>query len=85
MDTGDEDKARLSLSAVLARRHSNVPCAVGFGISTPQQAKEMADISDGVIVGSGIVELLEKYGRDAPEHIGRYVKKMKDAVCNPKK
>ena len=45
----------------------------------------MADISDGVIVGSGIVELLEKYGRDAPEHIGRYVKKMKDAVCNPKK
>ena len=40
----------------------------------------MAAISDGAIVGSAIVELLEKYGTQAPEYIGAYVKSMKDAI-----
>ena len=40
----------------------------------------MADISDGAIVGSAIIKLLQKYGKDAPEHVGRYVKSMKDAI-----
>ena len=40
----------------------------------------MADISDGAIVGSAIIKLLEKYGKDAPKHIGEYVKSMKDAL-----
>ncbi|MGM9668083.1 MAG: tryptophan synthase subunit alpha, partial [Eubacteriales bacterium] len=52
----------------------------GFGISTPEQAKRMADISDGVIVGSAIIKLLEQYGKDAPRYVGEYVKSMKDAL-----
>lgn len=51
-----------------------------LGISTPDQAKKMADISDGAIVGSAIIKFLEQYGQDAPEYIGAYVKSMKDAI-----
>ena len=49
-------------------------------VTTPEQAKKMADISDGAIVGSAIVKLIEKYGTDAPEHVAEYVKSMKDAI-----
>ena len=49
-------------------------------VTTPEQAKKMADRSDGAIVGSAIVKLLAQYGKDAPEHIGAYVKEMKDAL-----
>ena len=55
---------------------------VRFGISTPEQAKKMAGVADGVIVGSAIVKLLEKYGKTAPQYIGSYIKEMKDAVKN---
>lgn len=55
-------------------------CAIGFGISTPEQAAKMAGIVDGAIVGSAIIKLLEQYGTAAPEQIGTYVKRMKDAV-----
>ena len=54
--------------------------AHSFNISTPEQAAKMAGIADGAIVGSAIIKLLEQYGKDAPEHIGAYVKSMKDAV-----
>ena len=64
----------------VVRENTNVPCAVGFGISKPEQAKKMAGLSDGAIVGSAIVRLLEQYGKDAPEHIYEYIKSMKDAV-----
>ncbi len=64
----------------LVKAAKDIPCAVGFGISTPEQAKKMADLSDGAIVGSAIVKLLAQYGKDAPEHIGAYVKEMKDAL-----
>lgn len=59
------------------RQVTDVPCAVGFGISTPEQAKEMSEISDGAIVGSAIVRIIEKYGKDAPIHVGEFVKNMK--------
>lgn len=64
----------------VARAHSDLPCAVGFGISTPEQAKAMASISDGAIVGSAIVRLVAKYGEDAVGPVGEYVAKMKQAV-----
>ena len=54
--------------------------AHSFNISTPEQAAKMTGIADGAIVGSAIIKLLEQYGKDAPEHIGAYVKSMKDAV-----
>lgn len=62
------------------RENTDVPCAVGFGISKPEQAQKMAALSDGVIVGSAIIKLLEKYGKDAPTHIGAYVREMKNSV-----
>ena len=49
-------------------------------VTTPEQAKKMADIADGAIVGSAIIKLLEKYGKEAPNHIGEYIKSMKDAM-----
>lgn len=58
----------------------DIPCAVGFGISTPAQAEKMAAVSDGAIVGSAIVRLCEKYGREAAGPIGQYVRSMKVAV-----
>ena len=58
----------------------DIPCAVGFGISTPEQAAKMAALSDGAIVGSAIIRLLEKYGTDAPAHIGEYVRAMAGAL-----
>jgi len=64
----------------LIRESSDLPCAVGFGISTPEQAKKMAALSDGAIVGSAIVKLIAQYGRDAVPYVADYVKSMKDAV-----
>lgn len=64
----------------LAKSKKEIPCAVGFGISTPEQAKKMARISDGVIVGSAIVKLCAQYGKGCVPYIREYVKSMKDAV-----
>ena len=77
--TGTRSEIRTDLESIMKviRQYTDIPCAIGFGISTPEQAKRMADISDGAIVGSAIIKLLEKYGKDAPEYIGRYVKSMK--------
>ena len=58
----------------------DIPCAVGFGISTPEQAEKMASQADGVIVGSAIVKLCETYGENCAPYVREYVKKMKDAV-----
>lgn len=80
--TGERSEIKTDLSSIvkIIRDNTNVPCAIGFGISTPEQAKSMADISDGAIVGSAIVKLLEQHGTAAPKYIGEYVKKMKDAI-----
>lgn len=62
------------------RKVTDTPCAIGFGISTPEQAKNMAAISDGAIVGSAIVKIIEKYGKEAAPHLAQYVKEMKAGV-----
>lgn len=58
----------------------DIPCAIGFGISTPEQAKAMAAISDGVIVGSAIVKIVEEHGRNCVPYVREYVSAMKEAV-----
>ena len=80
--TGTRSEITTDLASIVSvvRRHSKVPCAVGFGISTPEQARKMADVSDGAIVGSAIIKILEKYGRDAAPEVGKYVRSMKDAL-----
>lgn len=64
----------------LVKETQDIPCAVGFGISTPEQAAKMAAQSDGAIVGSAIVKLCAKYGKDCVEHVKEYVRSMKAAV-----
>jgi tryptophan synthase alpha chain len=66
--------------ARLIRENTDLPCAVGFGISTPEQAQRMAALSDGAIVGSAIVRLIAQHGRNAVPYVADYVKQMKDAV-----
>ena len=66
----------------LARQESGVPCAIGFGISTPQQARDMAKLSDGVIVGSAIVKLIAQHGRDSVPVVAQYVREMKAAIAD---
>lgn len=63
------------------RRVTDVPCAVGFGISTPAQAAAMAAVSDGAIVGSAIVKLVARDGKEAAPAIREYVASMKEAVA----
>lgn len=80
--TGTRSEITTDLASIVSvvRRHSRIPCAVGFGISTPEQARKMADVSDGAIVGSAIIKILEQYGRDAAPEVGKYVRSMKDAL-----
>ena len=80
--TGTRSEIKTDLASIVkvVRENTDVPCAIGFGISTPEQAKKMAEISDGAIVGSAIIKLLEKHGKDAPKYVGEYVKSMKDAM-----
>jgi tryptophan synthase alpha chain len=64
------------------RSVTKVPVAIGFGIHTPAQASRMAQMADGVIVGSAIVKIIAEHGAAAAPHIYRYVKEMKDAIKN---
>ena len=64
----------------LVKAVKDIPCAVGFGISTPEQAKKMAAQSDGAIVGSAIVKLCAAHGENCVPYVKEYVKSMKDAV-----
>ena len=56
------------------------PACIGFGISTPEQAKQMSSYCDGAIVGSAIVKIFEKYGADCPAKVGEFVKSLKDCM-----
>lgn len=80
--TGMRTEINTDLKSIVdvIRQNTAIPCAIGFGISTPEQAKKMADISDGAIVGSAIIRIIEQYGKDAPQYVGEYVKKMKEAI-----
>lgn len=74
--TRSEIKTDLQSMIEVVRQNTDIPCAIGFGISTPEQAAKMAGISDGAIVGSAIVKIIEKYGSKAAPHVGEYVREM---------
>lgn len=80
--TGTRSEITTDLAPIMQiiRANAKVPAAIGFGISRPEQAKAMASLSDGAIVGSAIEKILAQYGREAPEQIGKYVRSMKDAL-----
>ncbi len=64
----------------LVKEVKNIPCAIGFGITTPEQAAMMAGFADGVIVGSAIVKIVGQYGKDCIPYVADYVGKMKKAL-----
>lgn len=76
--TGTRSEITTDLDSIIKviRENTKVPCAIGFGISTPEQAKKMAAISDGAIVGSAIIRILEEAGSDAPAKLAEYVRSM---------
>lgn len=82
--TGVRSKITTNISEMVeqVRQVSDIPCAIGFGIATPEQAREMAACSDGVIVGSAIVKIIAKYGKDCINPVCSYVKEMKAAVAS---
>lgn len=82
--TGIRSEITTDLGAMvnLVKQANDIPCAIGFGISTPEQAAKMANISDGAIVGSAIVKLCAQYGKNCVQPIAAYVRSMKDAIRN---
>ncbi len=82
--TGVRSEITTDLDAIIrvVRENSDIPCAIGFGISSPDQAARMASISDGAIVGSAIVKIVAEYGTSAADKVGEYVRSMKDAVSS---
>ena len=80
--TGTCSEITTDLASIVqvVRQYTDIPCAIGFGISTPEQARSMAQLSDGAIVGSAIIKLIEQHGPDAPEAVGAYVRRMKQAI-----
>ena len=80
--TGTRNEITTDLDAItkIVRENTKIPCAIGFGISTPEQARNIAASADGFIVGSAIVSIVAEHGRDAAGYVGDYVKKMKDAL-----
>ena len=82
--TGTRSEITTDIASIVSvvRDNTDIPCAVGFGISTPEQAKKMASVSDGAIVGSAIIKILEKYGAESPRYVGDYIKSMKNAASS---
>jgi tryptophan synthase alpha chain len=80
--TGVRSEIKTDLKAIVdvIRENTDVPCAIGFGISTPEQAKKMSAISDGAIVGSAIIKIIEEHGENAAPHVKEYVQSMKAAM-----
>ena len=80
--TGMRSEIQTDLGGMVAkiRENSAIPCAVGFGISNPEQAAKAAAAADGVIVGSAIVKQIGQHGRDAAPVIAEFVKAMKQAI-----
>ncbi|MDR0992414.1 MAG: tryptophan synthase subunit alpha [Ruminococcus sp.] len=65
-----------------AKTVSDIPCAVGFGVSTEAQAAAAAQYADGVIVGSAIVKIVAEYGADSPEKVAQFARGIKKALDN---
>ena len=75
-----EIKTDVAKMVEMVKEVNDIPAAIGFGISTPEQAKKMASVSDGAIVGSAIVKIVAKYGKECIPEVEKYVKEMKAAV-----
>ncbi len=82
--TGLQQAAQASVEEAVKRLKSatDLPIVVGFGVRTPDQVAAIANVADGVVVGSAIVELIEKYGKDAPAAVKDYVASLASAIAS---
>ncbi|OON97723.1 MAG: tryptophan synthase subunit alpha [Candidatus Epulonipiscioides saccharophilum] len=80
--TGVRSNLNTNIGSLISqvKKFSDIPCMIGFGISTPEQAKQMSEISDGVIVGSAIVKIIEEQGINSPHYVEEYVREIKNAI-----
>ena len=80
--TGVRSKITTDLDSImrLIKEATDTPAAIGFGISTPEQAAAMSKKADGVIVGSAMVRIVAKYGKEAPEKLTEYIQSMVMAI-----
>nr|WP_166175345.1 tryptophan synthase subunit alpha [Altererythrobacter segetis] len=85
--TGKQQAATASIEQAVARlkRATDLPVAVGFGVRTPEQARAIARVADGVVVGSALVEIVGKHGTAAPEHLREYTASLAEAVHSARK
>lgn len=80
--TGTRSEITSDIDSMIAsvRENTDIPVAIGFGISNPEQAAQMAAKSDGIIIGSAIVKLIEKYGKDCVPYVKEFVKEISAAL-----
>ena len=80
--TGVRSEIKTDLDSILKliKEATDIPAAIGFGISTPEQAAEMSKKADGVIVGSAMVKIVAEYGKDASGKLSEYVRSMKGSI-----
>lgn len=80
--TGVRSEIKTDLGSIMesVKKYAHVPAAIGFGISTPEQAKKMSALADGVIVGSALVRLVEKYGENAAPEISKLASSLAEAT-----
>lgn len=80
--TGTRSEITTDLAPMIkiVRENTKIPCAIGFGISTPEQAKKMSTLADGVIVGSAIIKIISKYDTNAAPFVGEFTKNIKAAI-----
>jgi len=80
--TGIRSEINMDIAEMIkqVKTTSAIPCAIGFGISTPEQARDMAAVSDGIIIGSAIVKLVAEYGKECVEPVVHFVRRISDAV-----
>lgn len=80
--TGVRSQITTDVGAMVELIHQvnpTLPCAIGFGISTPEQVQKMSQLADGAIVGSAIVKLIGQHGREAVPYVAEFVAQMKAA------
>jgi tryptophan synthase alpha chain len=80
--TGLQVAAQESIESAVAKLKAatTLPVAVGFGVRTPEQTAAIAQVADGVVVGSAIVEIVAEHGEDAAPHVETYVRSLANAV-----
>jgi tryptophan synthase alpha chain len=85
--TGKQQAQQASIEEAVARlkQATDLPVAVGFGVRTPDQARAIGRVADGVVVGSAIVEIVAEHGAAAPAPVAAYIKTLSAALTDARK